>query len=448
MNVRFLAALFALVLAWPALPAWADSTAGPVTGDANVQAAISSDNQAVAAEGLSYALSDFKRAQAGSNREVDGSYQGYGYFLGADGYDLSLIATNDFAVLYIDADKAAQFGIDLQSSTSAGDVVALVRAIDNANASGGAQIGESLPVYVTTDTTYAQAGLVFRFNVQGEKGSYDFVATEAGTDPTDSANGQAVRFTHGAFAQVVDANEANILAQPSRLDQLASFLSRIDYSPLWVTLKTTFTSIVFIFILGLAAAYFTLRISPRARDIFDAIFTIPMVLPPTVCGFLLLLALGNNTALGRWFIDIGFPLIFSWPATVIAAVVVAFPLMYRSARGAFKRPQHARCGPHPGLVERPHLLQAHVAARVEQHRFGHRARLCPRSGRIRRNALLGRQLPGHHAHDSHRYLLRMDERQHRRRDLLDGHHSDLQLHRDSVHQSVGQAHHALQAGGG
>ena len=51
---------------------------------------------------------------------------------------------------------------------------------------------------------------------------------------------------------------------------------------------------------------------------------------------MLLLALGNNTALGRWFIDIGFPLIFSWPATVIAAVIVAFPLMYRNARGAFE----------------------------------------------------------------------------------------------------------------
>ena len=61
-----------------------------------------------------------------------------------------------------------------------------------------------------------------------------------------------------------------------------------------------------------------------------------MVLPPTVCGFLLLLAFGRNTALGQWFIDIGFPLIFSWQATVLAAVVVAFPLMYRSARGAFE----------------------------------------------------------------------------------------------------------------
>ena len=103
-----------------------------------------------------------------------------------------------------------------------------------------------------------------------------------------------------------------------------------------MTLKTTLTAIVFIFVLGLLAAYFSLRIPARAQDIADSIFTIPMVLPPTVCGFLLLLAFGKNTAVGQWFIDIGFPLIFSWQATVLAAVVVAFPLMYRSARGAFE----------------------------------------------------------------------------------------------------------------
>ena len=110
----------------------------------------------------------------------------------------------------------------------------------------------------------------------------------------------------------------------------------MDYSPLWVTLKTCGVAIVFVFFLGLAAAYFTLRISKRAQDIFDTVFTIPMVLPPTVCGFLLLSALGRNTAFGRFFQEIGFPLVFSWQATVIAAVVVAFPLMYRSARGAFE----------------------------------------------------------------------------------------------------------------
>ena len=114
------------------------------------------------------------------------------------------------------------------------------------------------------------------------------------------------------------------------------FLSELDWSPLWVTLKTTGTAIAVVFVLGLAAAWWSLRIPSRVQDIADSIFTIPMVLPPTVCGFVLLLLLGKNTAVGQWFIDVGFPLIFSWPATVLAAVVVSFPLMYRSARGAFE----------------------------------------------------------------------------------------------------------------
>lgn len=120
------------------------------------------------------------------------------------------------------------------------------------------------------------------------------------------------------------------------LAELFSFVTSVDLSPLWVTLKTTGTAIVIVFFLGLAAAYFSLRMPPRVQDIADSVFTVPMVLPPTVCGFLLLLALGRNSPVGQWFIEVGFPLVFSWPATVIAATVVAFPLMYRSARGAFE----------------------------------------------------------------------------------------------------------------
>ncbi|MFR1639622.1 MAG: molybdate ABC transporter permease subunit, partial [Eggerthellaceae bacterium] len=88
----------------------------------------------------------------------------------------------------------------------------------------------------------------------------------------------------------------SVIGAPEGFEALASFLKGIDYSPLWVTLKTTLTAIVFIFVLGLLAAYFSLRIPARAQDIADSIFTIPMVLPPTVCGFLLLLAFGKNTA--------------------------------------------------------------------------------------------------------------------------------------------------------
>lgn len=138
---------------------------------------------------------------------------------------------------------------------------------------------------------------------------------------------------HVDIASIVAPDAVAIAPAATGLAALGEFLAGIDYSPLWVTLKTTGCAIVIIFVLGLAAAYLTMRMSKRAQDIFDTLFTIPMVLPPTVCGFLLLLLLGRNTAVGQWFIDIGFPLIFSWPATVIAATVVAFPLMYRSCRG-------------------------------------------------------------------------------------------------------------------
>ncbi|MDR0308751.1 MAG: molybdate ABC transporter permease subunit, partial [Coriobacteriales bacterium] len=86
----------------------------------------------------------------------------------------------------------------------------------------------------------------------------------------------------------------------------------------------------------LAAAHLSFRINERLRGVLDTIFTIPMVLPPTVCGFLLLVFFGNSTGLGRWLIDHGIVLVFSWPGAVVAAIVVAFPLMYRTARGAFE----------------------------------------------------------------------------------------------------------------
>ena len=162
-----------------------------------------------------------------------------------------------------------------------------------------------------------------------------FYVTVEGPDDAFDVKGE-VRPAQMDSGRLVPAEGAVIAQKGGPLEQLGEFLATMDYSPLWVTLKTCGVAIVFVFFLGLAAAYFTLRISKRAQDIFDTIFTIPMVLPPTVCGFLLLSALGRNTAFGRFFQEIGFPLVFSWQATVIAAVVVAFPLMYRSARGAFE----------------------------------------------------------------------------------------------------------------
>ena len=112
--------------------------------------------------------------------------------------------------------------------------------------------------------------------------------------------------------------------------------SAIDLSPLWISLETAAATIAIVFVLGVVAAWWVERLSSeRAKILIDGIFTLPMVLPPTVAGFFLLVIFGNNRLVGRFFMDsFGVQITFSWLATVLAAAVISFPLMYRSARGA------------------------------------------------------------------------------------------------------------------
>ncbi len=108
-------------------------------------------------------------------------------------------------------------------------------------------------------------------------------------------------------------------------------------SPLWISVKTVLTATVITFFLGIAAARWMARYSSRYKSLIDGIFILPLVLPPTVVGFGLLLMFGKNGPLGQVLLSLGTTVIFSWPATVIAAVVMAFPLMYMTARGAFEQ---------------------------------------------------------------------------------------------------------------
>ena len=88
---------------------------------------------------------------------------------------------------------------------------------------------------------------------------------------------------------------------------------------------------------GIALAYGVLQIRSRlAGTIADAVITLPLVLPPTVVGFFLLLFLGKRSTIGSFLLSIDLPLVFTWRAAVIAAVIVSLPLMYRTARGAFE----------------------------------------------------------------------------------------------------------------
>ena len=298
---------------------------------------IAADGMSASIDGSPFALENFSRSQVGSNGDVDGVYEGYRYFVSDEPDSLGVIATDGLTVVYVPAEAAEAVGFDAGSSESRGYLKRLLVALDAQNSKGGATLSVEGEWVFSGQPEIEQDGVAYRFDQELKPGEYYACVVGAdGSDVTDASNPSYVRLTHADFATLSPADQVSVVGAPEGFAALASFLRNIDYSPLWVTLKTTLTAIVFIFILGLAAAYFSLRIPARAQDIADSIFTIPMVLPPTVCGFLLLLAFGKNTALGQWFIDIGFPLIFSWQATVIAAVVVAFPLMYRSARGAFE----------------------------------------------------------------------------------------------------------------
>lgn len=113
----------------------------------------------------------------------------------------------------------------------------------------------------------------------------------------------------------------------------------IDYSPIWISFKCAAFSIFITFFLGLFAARWMMTLKNKVIQlIFDGIFTLPLVLPPTVMGFFLLLIFGVNQPIGSFFLNVlGVRITFSFSATVIAAVVISFPIMYRSARGALEQ---------------------------------------------------------------------------------------------------------------
>ena len=111
----------------------------------------------------------------------------------------------------------------------------------------------------------------------------------------------------------------------------------MDWSPLWISLQIAFPATMITGLLGIFCAWRVYRSERRSGKILDVLLTIPLVLPPTVTGFLLLMLLGKNGLIGKPLLHIGVRIIFSKFAAVIAAVAVSFPLMYRSAKAAFEQ---------------------------------------------------------------------------------------------------------------
>ncbi|MFK0733311.1 MAG: molybdate ABC transporter permease subunit [Gloeotrichia echinulata GP01] len=110
-----------------------------------------------------------------------------------------------------------------------------------------------------------------------------------------------------------------------------------DLSPLWISLKTSLLATFITFFLGIAAAYWMLRYRGKAKSLIEGIFVAPLILPPTVVGFLLLMFFGKNGPVGKLMAALDFTIVFTWYGAAIAATVVSFPLMYKTALGAFEQ---------------------------------------------------------------------------------------------------------------
>lgn len=87
------------------------------------------------------------------------------------------------------------------------------------------------------------------------------------------------------------------------------------------------------FFVGIFTAYYVARLPGWVKGILDVIFTLPMVLPPTVCGYFLLMIFGVHRPVGEWLAKLGIQAVMTWYGGILASAVVAFPLMYRTARG-------------------------------------------------------------------------------------------------------------------
>ena len=122
------------------------------------------------------------------------------------------------------------------------------------------------------------------------------------------------------------------------MSSLIEIAGRLDWSPLWISIKTGIVATVISFFLGLWAARKVIKKDYRAKSILDGILTLPMVLPPTVAGFFLLLIFSRRRTFGIFLNDtFDIRVVHTWLGCIIAATVIAFPLMYRNARAAFEQ---------------------------------------------------------------------------------------------------------------
>ena len=122
------------------------------------------------------------------------------------------------------------------------------------------------------------------------------------------------------------------------MGEIGKILTSLDFSPLFISLKTGVAATILSFFLGIYAARKCMYAKAGVKAVLDGILTLPLVLPPTVAGFILLLIFSTRRPVGEYlYTTFDIKIVQSWTGCVIAATVIAFPLMYRNARAAFEQ---------------------------------------------------------------------------------------------------------------
>lgn len=126
----------------------------------------------------------------------------------------------------------------------------------------------------------------------------------------------------------------------------------MDLSPLWITFKISLVATAIVFVTGLLLAWGITNLK-KGKAVIDAVLSLPLVLPPTVMGFLILISVGTNSFIGKFLDTFGMKLVFTWQGAAVAATVVSFPVMYRGIRGALEQvdPTVIQAGRTLGLSE-------------------------------------------------------------------------------------------------
>lgn len=251
-----------------AKPAAASSDADAQTaGDVDTSAVqVSKDGDAAALEGSSFAISDFSRAQKGSNRSIDGEYRGYAYLIGQGvGQAAQLIAVNNQVVAYIPPAMAQQLSLDLEDAQTQTQLKQLFCALDAGQSSGSVPLSGISAWHFTSQQTYDLGAVRLMFDQEISGKAYVLAIGVDGSDITDSENANYAKPSFADFGVIAPADQVNIVAKPTGLAAAGEFLQNLDWSPLWVSLRTTGIAIVFIVILGLLAAYFCLNLAREER---------------------------------------------------------------------------------------------------------------------------------------------------------------------------------------